>query len=76
MNYVRKTFSISNKDVLEKLEQVENQSQYVQSLILKDLLNDEANTEYEIGVIHGLSMVQESLDLLRASIYKGIGIKK
>ena len=68
--------TVSNKDVLEKLEQVENQSQYVQSLILKDLLNDEANTEYEIGVIHGLSMVQESLDLLRASIYKGIGIKK
>lgn len=72
MNYVRKTFSISNEEVLEKLEQVENQSQYVQDLILRDIISSETQNQYYTGVIHALLAMLESLDLLRENVYRNI----
>lgn len=41
---MRKTFSITDQLVLDKLDKVENQSKYIQNLILKDIaLNDDFN---------------------------------
>lgn len=47
---MRKTFSITDKAVLSKLERVDNQSQYIQQLILKDIIASGEVEDYEMKV--------------------------
>lgn len=47
---MRKTFSITDKAVLNKLERVDNQSQYIQQLILKDIIASGEVEDYEMKV--------------------------
>lgn len=47
---MRKTFSITDKAVLSKLERVDNQSQYIQQLILKDIISSGEVEDYEMTV--------------------------
>lgn len=47
---MRKTFSITDKAVLNKLERVDNQSQYIQNLILKDIIASGEVEDYEMKV--------------------------
>ena len=47
---MRKTFSITDKAVLSKLDRVDNQSQYIQNLILKDIMASGEFENYEMTV--------------------------
>ena len=67
MNYIRKTFSITDEDVLRRLDMVDNQSQYVQMLILRDILDESGRKQYESGLIHATDVVRDVLDAIRAS---------
>ena len=67
MNYIRKTFSITDEDVLRRLDAVDNQSQYVQMLILRDILDESGRKQYEAGLIHATDVVRDVLDAILAS---------
>lgn len=59
----RKTFWISNKDVLDKLESVENQSKYVTDLIINDILRNDGVLEKDIQ--DTLNDLIKKIDLLK-----------
>ena len=63
---MRKTLYITNKLVLNKLDQVDNQSQYVQDLILKDILVNGDSTDYKDTVNSTIESILKQLDTIRS----------
>lgn len=53
---MRKSFYTSNKDVLEKLDTIENQSQYINTLILNDIYRNSSEKQFCLS--------EDTLDLL------------
>lgn len=59
---MRKTFSITDKTVLSKLDRVENQSRYIQSLILKDIIASGEIDNYKETVNATISSILEQVE--------------
>ena len=70
MKYIRKTFSITDESVIKKLDSVDNQSLYIQTLILKDILNEGGLNEYKAGMARVADMIQEVIDTIIVESYK------
>lgn len=66
---MRKTFSITNKSVLTKLDTVDNQSKYIQELILKDIIENGELEDYretvDATIMHILGQIEGIIKLLR-----------
>lgn len=69
---MRKTFSITDNEALDKLDQVENQSNYIQTLILRDIYDTYGVKQYEVGMMIALKYIQMAIDTIK----KGIENKK
>lgn len=65
---MRKTFSITDKEVLDKLEKVESQSQYIQGLVIKDIYTNDSSSDYEDGVLMTINMVERCLKVIKDSV--------
>lgn len=65
---MRKTFSITDKEVLDKLDEVESQSQYIQGLVIKDIYTRDASSEYESGVLMSITMIEKCLKVIKDSV--------
>lgn len=65
---MRKTFSITDKLVEKKLKEVENQSQYVQMLIRKDISKSENKKDFESGMEFSLVALEKAIDGIRKAI--------
>lgn len=66
---MRKTFSITNTLVLKKLEQVDNQSEYIQELILKDILSGNG-VEFEKSINDTLDQLTMQIESIRNKVNK------
>lgn len=64
----RKGFYITNKLALDKLDMVENQSEYVENLILKDVYSDFGGVEFEKKVHDTLDMLIMQIDEIRKTV--------
>jgi len=66
---MRKTFSITNSAVLSKLDRVDNQSQYIQKLILKDIISCGEIEDYKetvnATIMNILGQVEDVVKLLQ-----------
>lgn len=65
---MRKTFSITDKEVLKKLDDVESQSQYIQGLVIRDLYGDRTESDYEAGVLTTVEMLEKCLKTIKDSV--------
>lgn len=62
---MRKTFWISSKTALDKLEQIDNQSKYVTELILKDVATSYGGLEFEQLTISTLENIMIQIDMIK-----------
>ncbi|OOB76799.1 MAG: hypothetical protein BEN19_04000 [Epulopiscium sp. Nuni2H_MBin003] len=69
---IRKTFSFTDEDVIEKLDNLpkQNQSKYIQNLVKRDIYNQDGNTEFETGVKTAIYAMEECLDLIQDTLEK------
>lgn len=64
----RKGFYITNRLALEKLDEVDNQSEYVENLILKDVYSDFGGVEFEKKVNDTLDALIIQIDEIRNAV--------
>lgn len=69
---MRKTFSITNKQVLDKLDTMDNQSKYIEELVLKDIHDKYGGIEFERAIYDTIDSILLEID----SIKKALGDKK
>ena len=62
---MRKTFWISQKAALDKLDKVKNQSQYVTDLILSDIAKSYGGLEFEKLVTDTLENIMIQVDMIK-----------
>lgn len=64
----RKGFYINDSLVLNKLDQVENQSAYVENLILKDIYSNFGGVEFEARINETLDMLIMQIEEIRKTV--------
>lgn len=62
---MRKTFSITDKFVQQRLEEVDNQSQYIQMLIRRDIMDSNGRKEFQSGIEFTLSTLEIAISEIR-----------
>lgn len=65
---MRKTFSITDKLVQQRLEEVDNQSQYIQMLIRRDIMDSNSRKEFQSGIEFTLNTLEIAIDGIRKAI--------
>lgn len=65
---MRKTFSITDQLVQKRLEEVDNQSQYIQMLIRRDIMIPSARKEFFSGVEFTLSAMERTIAEMRKAM--------
>lgn len=65
---MRKTFSITDKLVQQRLEEVDNQSQYIQMLIRRDIMDSNSRKEFQSGIEFALNTLEIAIDGIRKAI--------
>lgn len=65
---MRKTFSITDKLVQQRLEEVDNQSQYIQMLIRRDIMDSNSKREFYSGVEFTLNTLETAIAEIRKVI--------
>ena len=65
---MRKTFSITDELVLDRLEREENQSSYIQRLIKRDIYDMEGITQYEAGIKITLESIKIAISAIEESV--------
>ena len=68
MRFTRKTFSITDKLVQQRLEEVDNQSQYIQMLIRRDIMDSNSKKEFQSGIEFTLNTLEIAIDGIRKAI--------
>ena len=63
-----KSISVTDQAAIDKLEEVKNQSKYIQDLILKDLGRPDDLMQFEKGMLAALKYVRKSLDVIESSL--------
>lgn len=62
---MRKTFSITDKQVLDKLEEVDNQSKYITELILKDIYDGYGGIEFKKCIFDTLESIIMQVEMIK-----------
>lgn len=65
---MRKTFSITDRLVQQRLEEVDNQSQYIQMLIRRDIMDSNSKREFCSGVEFTLNTLETAIAEIRKVI--------
>ncbi|MGL5330626.1 MAG: hypothetical protein ACRDD7_15250 [Peptostreptococcaceae bacterium] len=64
----RKGFYIDNELVLKRLSEVDNQSEYVTQLILKDILAGDNGVEFEMRTHEVLDSLSRQIEMIRKGL--------
>lgn len=64
----RKGFYINNQLVLDRLDEVDNQSEYVTELILKDIYSHYGGVEYEKRVHEVLRSLSMQIEMIKKEL--------
>ena len=67
---MKKTLYMSNKLVIDKLNQVDNQSKYVEGLILDDILRNGSQTDYKKTVENTIESIFIQIETIRKLLDK------
>ncbi|MEG0086551.1 MAG: hypothetical protein RR090_12765 [Niameybacter sp.] len=65
---MNKTFSLTNSIVLKKLKEVDNQSKYIEALILKDIISCYGGVEFEQRIDEVLDLLILQIDEIRKEV--------
>ncbi len=68
---MRKHLNFTDESVLQKLNSVENQSKYVQDLILKDIATQSSDNAFDAGVLKSLDMMEAFLNVIQETLVSG-----
>lgn len=59
---MRKTFSITDEKVIDKLKEVDNQSKYIERLIRKDIKFPKGLDDFDAGILYATENIYKLLD--------------
>lgn len=63
-----KSFNITDRDSIDKLSQVRNQSKYIELLIMKDIADNKDKDQFVAGMRKTVEYIQKSLDIINDTI--------
>ena len=59
---MRKTFSITDEKVIDKLKEVDNQSKYIERLIRKDIKFPKELDDFDAGILYATENIYKLVD--------------
>lgn len=69
---MRKTFSITDEKVIDKLKEVDNQSKYIERLIRRDIKFPKELGDFEAGILYATENIYKLLDSIVAFVNNGM----